>query len=154
MTRLILVFCVAALTVSAHACCVQRTPEQLIESASLIVIGKLSDRTAGENNTATATLAITRVLKGEGDLKKVEIQFQNKPTTTASYTYNGDEEGLWYLSKAQPGKGEKTYYTTTGPDCLVRTVNLNADDKKVVDAMIESVATATAIKPIEQLKTK
>src|SRR4051794_39914643 len=73
--------------------------EDLVKRSELIVIGKLSGRKELDKEWATATLTIKETLKGAAKIKTVTLKFLAKPGNTATWTYSGEEEGIWFLQK-------------------------------------------------------
>ena len=109
------------------------TKEDLVKKSELIVLGKLSDRKEFDKDWATATLTIKETWKGDTKLKTVTVKFLAKPGNTASWTYQGDEEGAWFLQK------EGELYVTFHPNCLVRTTFTDAEAKKQVQDFLDEI---------------
>lgn len=110
------------------------TPEQLVKHAELIVIGKLSGRKEVDAQWATATLTIQELMKGDQKLKTVTVKFLAKPGNTATWTYEGTEEGIWFLAPAGEG-----LYATFHSNGLVRTTFTEEAAKKQVKDFIDTV---------------
>jgi hypothetical protein len=128
------------LTGTTFACCEPITPEDMTQSATLIVEGKLSDRKEGKDTTDTATLTVGKVIKGDKDVKMLTLRYQARNMTSASWTYNGNEAGIWYLKKIA-GKDE---YETFHPSCLTNFAGM--DEKGKAAAIAEAIKLAT-VKP-------
>ena len=79
----------ALLSCPLLACWAALSTEQMVTQSALIVHGKLSDKKEGEKGSATATLTIARVFKGDATLKQVTV---SDCTTrgTASFTLAGN----------------------------------------------------------------
>ena len=143
LMRVALCFTLLICSMSARACLAPISHDELISQASVIVIGKLSDKKEGEKNIATATLTVSKVLKGDAGLKSLTLTFMAKPETTASWSYTGTEEGIWFLARATASDKSFTY-STFHPSCLVRTDATDAESRKAVDELIEKVVKQVA----------
>jgi len=84
--------------------------EELVSQSELIVIGKLSDRKELDATWSTATLTIRETLKGDATIKNLKMKFLAKPVNTATWTYSGDEDGIWFLKRE--GEGVKATWST------------------------------------------
>jgi hypothetical protein len=142
--RAILASIFLLLSGSAFACCEMITPEDMTQSAELIVEGKLSDRKEGKDNTDTATLTVSKVIKGDKDVKTFTLRFRARDLNTATWTYNGTETGIWYLKKID-GKDE---YQTFHPNCLTNFAGRDEKEKAAATAEAIKLAAAKAPAPL------
>ena len=110
------------------------TPVQQVQRAELVVLGKLSDRKELNAEYAAATLTFKEVLKGDKALKTVKVRFLAKPGNTATWTYEGTEEGLWFLIPAGEGM-----YETFHANGLIRTTFTEIEAQKQVNEYIAEV---------------
>ena len=110
------------------------TPAQQVQRAELVVLGKLSDRKELNAEYAVATLTIKEILKGDKALKTVKVRFLAKPGNTATWTYEGAEEGLWFLAPAGEGM-----YETFHANGLIRTTFTEIEALKQVNEYIAEV---------------
>ncbi len=116
--------------------------EQRTYEADLIVMGKLSDRKDVGESTATATLTVNHVFKGDPALKSVSFSFYTKAFSDVMDTYSGTEEGIWYLKKEDKGGA----YRTFDRSCHVSTTKLSAEDlKHLTDEIAEAVKAAQPV---------
>lgn len=143
LTRTALCLTLLTCVMSASACMAPISHEEMISQASVIVIGKLSDKKEGANNIATASLTVSKVLKGSADLKSLTLTFMAKPQTTASWSYSGSEEGIWFLSEATAADKTVTY-SAFHPNCLIRTDATDPESKREVNAFIDKVVKQVA----------
>jgi len=127
------------MTCSAFASGEPITKEDLVKKSELIVLGKLSDRKELDKDWATATLTIKETWKGDAKLKTVTVKFLAKPGNTASWTYQGNEEGVWFLRK------EGELYVTFHPNCLVRTTFTDVESKKQVQEFLDAIRKIIAV---------
>jgi hypothetical protein len=109
------------------------TRADLVKRSELIVIGKLSGRKELDAQYATATLTIKETLKSEAKLKTVTLKFLAKPGNTATWTYSGEEEGIWFLQK------QGDVYVTFHSNGHVSTTFEDPKAKKEVQDFIDEV---------------
>jgi len=109
---------------------------ELVSQSELIVIGKLSDRKELDATWATATLSIRETLKGDATVKKLTTKFLARPGSTATWTYSGDEDGIWFLKKE--GEGDKaTWSTFYAGGRIPVTSSSDAGKKEIAKALAE-----------------
>jgi hypothetical protein len=122
-----------------HACWGPLSEEERQTRATLIVLGKLSDRRAVEGNFAHATLTISERFKGDTP-EKITLQFTDQLLTSKVYTFKGDEEGLWFLV---PVEGSKDTFRPFHPQCFDPATRSDEAEQKKFKALIERTRTAS-----------
>lgn len=103
-----------------------RSPEEITYASDLVVCGKLSDKKmAADNATASATLTMSKVLKGDASLQAVTLRMTGSKLEMCGgdIAYKGNEDGLWFLEKVE--KNGNVYYTASYPTRFVSTVGLS-----------------------------
>ena len=109
----------------------------MVSQSELIVIGKLSDRKDLDAMWATATLTIRETLKGDANIRKLRMKFLAKPGNTSTWTYSGNEDGVWFLKKE--GKGDKATWSTFHPDGRMPLIsNTDEGKKEIAQALQET----------------
>ena len=110
---------------------------ELVSQSELIAIGKLSDRKEIDATWATSSLTIRETLKGEAKIKQVTVKYLAKPGSTATWTYSGDEDGIWFLKK--DGEGEKATWSTFYAGGRIPTSVPSVEGKKEIAAALDEV---------------
>jgi len=110
---------------------------ELVSQSELIVIGKLSDRKELDATWATATLSIRETLKGDATVKKLTMKFLAKPGSTATWTYSGDEDGIWFLKKE--GEGDKAIWSTFYAGGRIPVTSNSDEGKKEIAEALDEV---------------
>src|SRR5262249_35922119 len=113
------------------------TRAEIVGQSELIVIGKLSDRKELDATWATATLTTRETLKGDAALKKLTLKFLAQPGNSATWTYKGDEDGIWFLKKEVGG--ERALWITFNSGCRIPTTVPSEQGKKEIAAALEEV---------------
>ena len=122
---------------STFACCEPMSRSDLVLQSEAIVIGQLSDRKDLDATWATATLAIRETLKGDPATKKVTLKFLAKPGNTATWTYTGDEDGIWFIKKE--GEGDKATWSTFYAGGRIPTTVASEEGKKEIAEALDEV---------------
>jgi hypothetical protein len=146
--HLILILAIAFAASFAFASGEPITREDLVRRGELIVIGKLSDRKELDAQYATATLTIKETWKGDAKLKTVTLKFLAKPGNTATWTYDGNEDGIWFLQK------QGDVYVTFHSNGLVRTTFTDAEAKKQVQEFLDEIKTIRKIRHRKKISKK
>ena len=121
---------------------------ELVSQSELIAIGKLSDRKEVDATWATSTLTIRETLKGDARIKQVTLKYLAKPGSTATWTYSGEEDGIWFLKK--DGEGEKTTWSTFYSGGRIPTTVPSEQGKKEIAAALDEVKKLIAEEKKEQ----
>lgn len=103
-----------------------RSPEEIAYASDLVVCGKLSDKKmTADNGSASATLTVRKVIKGDANLRDVSLQMAGGKLELCGgdIAYKGDEDGLWFLEKVE--KNGKVYYTASYPTRFISTVGMS-----------------------------
>jgi len=110
---------------------------ELVSQSELIAIGKLSDRKEVDATWATSTLTIRETLKGDAKIKQLTVKYLARPGSTETWTYTGDEDGIWFLKK--DGEGEKATWSTFYAGGRIPTTVPSEEGKKEIAAALDEV---------------
>ena len=122
---------------STFACGEPMSRTDLVSQSEAIVIGQLSDRKELDATWATATLTIRETLKGDPAIKKVTLKFLAKPGNTATWTYSGNEDGIWFIKKE--GDGDKATWSTFYAGGRIPTTFPTDEGKKEIAEALDEV---------------